>query len=288
MHGAPTHQLPGGCPPCALCAKRPSTAWASAGALIPDERAAHPLGGGRPRVEDRACFDSIVVRLVTGCSSDTTAILSPASVPEATLRRRYGSWNIAGVFDWVAEEAIESYDRIVGLGYTAACGGRVGAQNPLRRPGTGRSPVARAKSGWKLSLLSDAAGIPLGWAADTAGRHDSKLLAPTLASAERLGVIPHFETLLADRGHAGRPARECAESFGSSTSTAPPQPQRPSQAHPAGRASGHRAGQLTDVALRSDPSQHRPLRPDRTGRSVDPHRRTHRLAEPLPTHLGGY
>ena len=85
---------------------------------------------------------------------------------------------------------------------------------PCGGPGTGRSPVDRPKSGWKLSLLSDAAGIPLGWAADTAGRHDSKLLAPTSASAERLGVIPHFEALLADRGHAGRPARSAPSRSG--------------------------------------------------------------------------
>ena len=108
-------------------------AWASAGALIPDERVPHPLGGCRPRVEDRACFDSIVVRLVTGCSSDTAAILSPASVSEATLRRRYRSWNIAGVFDWVAEEAIESCDRIVGLDYTAAAVDGSVHKAPLRR-----------------------------------------------------------------------------------------------------------------------------------------------------------
>ena len=189
-------------------------AWASAGALIPDERVSHPLGGCRPRVGDRTCFNAIVVRLVTGCSWDTAAVLSPKPVSATTLRRRYKAWNAAGVFDWIAEEAIESYDRIVGLDYSAAAVDGSVHQAPCGGPGTGKSPVDRAKSGWKLSLLSDAAGIPLGWAADTAGRHDSKLLAPTLVSASRLGVIPHFETLLADRGYTGRPARECAESFG--------------------------------------------------------------------------
>ena len=122
-------------------------AWASAGALIPDERVPHPLGGGRPRVEDRACFDSIVVRPVTGCSSDTAAILSPASVPEATLRRRYKAWNIAGVFDWVAEEAIESHDRIVGLDHSAAVVDGSVHKAPCGGPGTGKSPADRAKSG---------------------------------------------------------------------------------------------------------------------------------------------
>ena len=189
-------------------------AWASPGALIPDERVPHPFGGGRPRAGDRVCFNSICVRLVTGCSWDTAAMLSPAAVSATTVRRRYKAWNAAGVFDWIAGEAIESHDRVVGLDYCAAavdgsvhkalCGG----------PGIGKSPVDGAKSGWKLSLLSDAAGIPLGWATDTAGRHDSKLLAPTLVSASRLGVIPRFETLLAGRGCTGRPARECVASFG--------------------------------------------------------------------------
>ena len=189
-------------------------AWASAGALVPDERVPHPLGGCRPRVADRACFDAIVVRLVTGCSWGTAALLSSTQVSATTLRRRYKRWNNAGVFDWIAEEAIESDDRVVGLDYSAAAVDGSVHKAPCGGPGTGKSPVDRAKSGWKLSLLSDAAGIPLGWAADTAGRHDSKLLAPTLASARRLGVIEHFETLLADRGYAGRPARECAASFG--------------------------------------------------------------------------
>ena len=183
-------------------------AWASAQALIPDERVLHPLGGCRPRV------DAIVARLVTGCSWDTAAVLSHKRVSATTLRRRYEAWNTAGVFDWIAQEAIESYDRIVGLDYSAAAVDGSVHKAPCGGHGTGKSPVDRAKSGWKLSLLSDAAGIPLGWAADIAGRHDSKLLAATLASARRLGVIEHFETLLADRGYAGRPAQQCAASFG--------------------------------------------------------------------------
>ena len=268
-------------------------AWASAEALIPADGVAHRFGGGRPRVDNRVCFDAIVVRLVTGCSWETAALLTPEQVSAATLRRRYKRWNNAGMFDWTAEEAIESHDRIVGLDYSAAAVDGSIHKAPCGGPGTGKSPVDRAKSGWKLSLLSDAAGIPLGWATDTAGRHDSKLLAPTLVSASRLGVIPHFETLLADRGYTGRPARECAASFGGHRlRLRAPQRQRPGQANPAGWALGYRAGQLVDVELRSDPSQHRPRpqdapRADRPRRSVDPHRQTHRLARPLPTHLRG-
>ena len=103
--------------------------------------------------------------------------LTPEQVSAATLRRRYKAWNIAGMFDWAAEEAIESYDRIVGLDHSAATVDGSIHKAPCGGPGTGKSPVDRAKSGWKLSLLSEAAGIPLGWAADTAGRHDDDTLA---------------------------------------------------------------------------------------------------------------
>ena len=69
---------------------------------------------------------------------------------------------------------------------------------------TGKSPVGRVKSRWKLSLLTYAAGISLRWSADAAERHGSKTLAPALASARRLGVVEHFEALLADSGYDSR------------------------------------------------------------------------------------
>ena len=34
---------------------------------------------------------------------------------ETTLRTRYNAWNGDGVFDWVVEEALAGYDRIIGL-----------------------------------------------------------------------------------------------------------------------------------------------------------------------------
>ena len=143
-------------------------AWASAGALIGDERVRHPLGGCGPRVEGRACFDSIVVRLATGCSWDAAAILSPASVSATTLRRPYKAWSIAGVFDWVAEEAIESHDRIVGLDhYSAACGGRVGAQSPLRRARNRQKPSRQSQIRVEAVAAERRCGDPAGMG----GRH---------------------------------------------------------------------------------------------------------------------
>ena len=266
-------------------------AWASAEALIPEDRVAHRFGGGRPRVDDRVCFDAIVVRLVTGCSWETAAILTPKQVSAATLRRRYKRWNTAAMFDWTAEEAIESYDRIVGLDYSAAAVDGSIHKAPCGGPGTGKSPVDRAKSGWKLSLISDAAGIPPGWAADTAGRHDTKLLGAHFGVGSPSRGDRAFRDA-ASRPRLRRPTRQGVRRVVRCRRFRlhPTQPHGPCQTHPAGRALGDRTSQLVAVELRSDPAQHRPrpqdaARADRPRRSVDPHRQTHRLARPLPTRL---
>ena len=80
-------------------------------------------------------------------------------------------------------------DRIIGLDlgfvaidgsiHTAPCGGE----------GTGKSPVDRAKLGWKWSVAADADGIPIGVAIDGANRNDLKLFEPTLDSVITNGLI---------------------------------------------------------------------------------------------------
>ena len=42
----------------------------------------------RPRIDDRACFDAIVVRIVTGSSWLAAAMLCPAAGSATTLWRR--------------------------------------------------------------------------------------------------------------------------------------------------------------------------------------------------------
>lgn len=116
-------------------------AWASAEALIPADRVAHRFSGGRPRICDRVCFNTIVVRLVTGCSWETAAILTPEQVSAATLRRRYKRWNNAGMFDWVATEAIESHDRVVGLDHSAATVDGSIHKAPCGGSGTGKAQL---------------------------------------------------------------------------------------------------------------------------------------------------
>ena len=61
----------------------------------------------------------------------------------------------------------------------------------------------RRKLGWKWSLATDAAGIPVAWAADGANRNDIMLFEPTLAEIARRGLHHDIETLHLDRGYLG-------------------------------------------------------------------------------------
>ena len=166
---------------------------------------AHPLGCHRPRIADKVCFTGIVYRLALGCSWVDAGRL--IGVGQATLRRRRDEWIEAGVFDALVDEAIAGYDRIRGLDlsevsidgslHKAPCGGE----------GTGPNPTDRAKKGWKWSIASEAAGIPIGWAIDGANRHDIKLLAPTLDAVTTRGLDLDIETLHLDRGYDANTVR---------------------------------------------------------------------------------
>ena len=176
------------------------------------EEPRHPLGCHRRRILDRDVFEGILFRLVTGCSWDVAGRLGKGG--ETTLRTRYNAWNADGVFDRVVSEALEGYDRIVGLDLTeTAVDGSV-HKAPGGGEGTGKSPVDRGKSGWKWSLLTDRWGIPVGWAADGANRHDQTLLEPTLGAAGRRGLLCDVQTLHLDRGYAGDPVLATCHSFG--------------------------------------------------------------------------
>lgn len=118
------------------------------------------------------------------------------------------------MFDALAAEAVAAYDRVVGLDLSEVSVDGSIHKAPCGGDGTGKSPVDRAKSGWKWSLLCDRAGIPVGWAADAANRNDCTLLEPTLADAERRGLLADIETLHLDRGYDGDPVLRTCHSYG--------------------------------------------------------------------------
>jgi transposase len=186
-------------------------AWAAIEPLLPDPGPdGHPLGCHRPRIADRDCFEVILFRLVTGCSWDVAGRLGKGS--ETTLRRRRSEWLAAGVFDAFVTEAINSYDRIIGLDLSEVAIDGSQHKAPCGGEGTGPSPTDRGKTGWKWSMLTERAGIPLGWATDGANRNDVMLAEPTLDAVKARGLLAEIETLHLDRGYDNtRVETACAE-----------------------------------------------------------------------------
>ena len=188
--------------------------WVAVEALLPSRADAHPLGCHDPRIPDRVCFMGILIRLVTGCSWVTAERLLGGQVSDTTLRARRGEWAAAGVFDALAAEALEAYDRIVGLDLSEAAVDGSQHKAPCGGPGTGRNPTDRGKRGWKWSLLRDRAGIPVGWATDGANRCDQTLFGPTVAAAEDRGLLGDVQTLHLDRGYDSATIRRACTDAG--------------------------------------------------------------------------
>lgn len=169
--------------------------------LLPERVDTHPLGTHRRRVSDRLCFRGILIRLVTGCSWETVEAILDHQVSDTTLRSRRDEWIEAGVFDRLRDQAIDAYDRIIGLDLSeVALDGSI-HKAPCGGEDTGKSPVDRAKLGWKWSIAADTSGIPVGWAIGGANRNDTLLLTPTLADIARAGLLSDVETLHLDRGY---------------------------------------------------------------------------------------
>ncbi|WP_420625002.1 IS5 family transposase [Candidatus Poriferisodalis sp.] len=196
--------------------------WEAVRHLVPVRVDRHPKGGHRPPIPDRLCFWGILIRLVTGCSWVSVERLLGGQVSDTTLRSRRDEWEAAGVFDAIAAEAIASYDRIVGLDLDDVCVDGSTHKAPCGGPGTGKSPVDRRKSGWKWSVATDAAGIPVAWAADGANRNDIMLFAPTLDEAARRGLHHDIDTLHLDRGYWGARVDRSAADAGITDLVRPP------------------------------------------------------------------
>ena len=175
--------------------------WAAIEPLIPLVADNHPLGCHRPRVPDRDCFQVILVRLATGCSWEDAERLCANKVSDTTVRARRDDWIAAGVFDAIADEAIAAYDRVIGLDLSDVAVDGSLHKSPGGGEGTGKNPTDRAKLGWKWSILTDKAGIPIGWTVAGANRNDSILLAPTLDDAAGRGLLAEIDTLWLDRGY---------------------------------------------------------------------------------------
>lgn len=188
--------------------------WAAIEPLIPVPPDHHPLGCHRPRKSDRACFEVILVRLVTGCSWEDAEHLTGRVVSDTTARQRRDEWVAAEVFETIADEAVAGYDRVVGLDMREVAVDGSLHKAPAGGEGTGKSPVDRGKLGWKWSVATDALGIPIGWTVGPANCNDVRLLAPTLEEVAGRGLLSEVGTLWLDRGYDGAPTRQWLRQHG--------------------------------------------------------------------------
>jgi transposase len=188
--------------------------WRAVEGLIPAPIDGHPLGCHRLRAPDRLCFEGILLRLVTGCAWVDVERMLGGVVSDTTLRARCDEWVDAGVFDRLATEAVEAYDRVIGLDFADCTVDGSQHKAPAGGEGTGPSPVDRGKREWKWSLFADSNGIPVAWIAAAANRNDCVLLEPTLTAADARGVLAECETLHLDRGYDNPVVRRLVASLG--------------------------------------------------------------------------
>jgi transposase len=82
--------------------------WQVVGPLLPE----HPPDrrGGRPRVDDRVCFNAIVFVLFTGIA--WRHLPRELGVSPATAHRRLSEWQAAGVWERLHRELLKRLNRV--------------------------------------------------------------------------------------------------------------------------------------------------------------------------------
>jgi len=164
----------------------------------------HPLGCHRRRVADRVVFDKLIQVLVFGCGYRKVA---DQTCSATTIRARRNEWIALGMFTTLEVLVLQAYDRMVGLDLADLAVDGCITRAPCGGQAAGRSPVDRGKQGRKRSTVVDGRGIPLGAVAAGANTHDSPLLAPTLDTLDRLGLLPERPTVHLDRAYDSAKAR---------------------------------------------------------------------------------
>src|SRR6266516_7407073 len=125
-------------------------------------------------------------------------------------------WAAWGLADKLHAAALRAYDQVIGLELTEVAVDGCLTKAPCGGEKSGPSPVDRRKGGLKRSLATEGYGIPLGIAAAGANRHDSPLLAPTLAAASHQldHILPEDRTCHLDAGYDSTITRQLLDELG--------------------------------------------------------------------------
>jgi hypothetical protein len=196
-------------------------AWVEFRALLNERRggeppefaAGHPWGCHRRRIPDRVVFEHVINALVHG--SGYERIATPGC-SDRTIRRRLAQWAAWALADQLHVAALRAYDQVIGLELADVAVDGCLTKAPCGGERAGPSPVDRRKGGLKRSLATEGYGIPLGIASAGANRHDSPLLAPTLAaaSAQLDQILPARRTCHLDAGYDSQPTRQTLNDLG--------------------------------------------------------------------------
>jgi hypothetical protein len=116
----------------------------------------------------------------------------------------------------LAVEAFGAYDRAIGFDFSerSVDNGSRTQTHGLWAGDRSQTRPTGARLGWTRSLLADRDGIPGGWPADGANRHDTILLPPTLQAAADRGLLVEVDTLHLDRGYDNPVVRDLAAASG--------------------------------------------------------------------------
>src|SRR5260221_1938524 len=168
--------------------RMPDWLWERVEPLLPPPPE-HPLGTHKRGVPKRQAMDAILLVLLTGMQWNALDVTGACN--SSTAHRRFQEWESAGVFHEIWRHSLLDYDDEVGIDWSWLAADGAMTKAPLGGPKTGPNPTDRAK-GAERSLLTDAAGIPIGLDHGGANRNDHKLLKRTLDSVpiERLPVQP--------------------------------------------------------------------------------------------------
>jgi hypothetical protein len=158
-------------------------------------------------------FEHVIAALVHGSGYERIA---SAGCSDRTIRRRLKAWAAAGIGEGIHALALAAYDRMIGLDLADIAVDGCITKAPCGGDCAGPSPVDRRKGGLKRCVATEGHGIPLGLTATGAHRHESPLLAPTLAAATRQlpRALPGQRTCHLDAGYDSKPTRATLAGLG--------------------------------------------------------------------------
>lgn len=160
----------------------------------------HPLGCHRRRVPNRIILVGLLWRLVTGASWETIEQLLDRQVSDTTLRARRDEWIQAGVFEMLLAQAMNAYEKLIGINFHQLMIDGSNQLAPCGGAGTGLDYKHPGRQGYKWCIAVDPNGAVVALEIDAANRNDYKMLFPLLDQLAERDQLCDGARVYADRG----------------------------------------------------------------------------------------